>query len=163
MNRKNLKNRIITALMGGSLLLVSSLHELSYLVVFVLIIFLSTKEFYKILKENGFNPNNKLGVFLSVLIFGAVYFYCSKNILWGVYFFLVPVLPIVCLSALYSSNNRQTLSNVSVTFFGILYISIPITLLNFIVFEEGQYNSIYLLATLFFLWISELYHIFLIK
>ena len=140
---------------GGSLLLLSALHELSYLAVFVLIIFLSSREYYKILVKNGFRPNFNLGVFLSVVIFVTTYFYASEKNLLGVHFILVPLLPLVCLSALYSSENKETLSNVSVTFFGILYISLPISLLNFIVFNDYGYNSIYLMATLLFLWTSE--------
>ena len=155
MNKANLKRRVLTGMLGGSLLLLSALHELSYLVVFVLIIFLSSKEYFKILINNGFRPNYNLGVFLSVIIFVTTYFYASKESLIGVHFVLVPILPLVCLSALYSSNNNETLSNVSVTFFGILYISLPISLLNFIVFNEYSYNSIYLMATLLFLWNSE--------
>ena len=155
MNRANLKRRILTGMFGGSLLLLSALHELSYLAVFVLIIFLSSREYYKILAKNGFRPNFNLGVFLSVVIFVTTYFYASEKNLLGVHFILVPLLPLVCLSALYSSENKETLSNVSVTFFGILYISLPISLLNFIVFNDYGYNSIYLMATLLFLWTSE--------
>ncbi|MEL0008682.1 MAG: phosphatidate cytidylyltransferase [Flammeovirgaceae bacterium] len=155
MNRANLKRRIITGMFGGSLLLLSALHELSYLAVFVLIIFLSSREYYKILAKKGFRPNFNLGVFLSVVIFVTTYFYASEKNLLGVHFILVPLLPLVCLSALYSSENKETLSNVSVTFFGILYISLPISLLNFIVFNDYGYNSIYLMATLLFLWTSE--------
>tara|TARA_B100000945_G_scaffold273846_1_gene236947 strand:+ start:2628 stop:3458 length:831 start_codon:yes stop_codon:yes gene_type:complete len=155
MNKANLKRRVLTGMLGGSLLLLSALHELSYLAVFVLIIFLSSREYFKILINNGFRPNYNLGVFLSVIIFVTTYFYASKESLIGVHFVLVPILPLVCLSALYSSNNNETLSNVSVTFFGILYISLPISLLNFIVFNEYSYNSIYLMATLLFLWNSE--------
>tara|TARA_B100000287_G_scaffold328100_1_gene312569 strand:+ start:3174 stop:4004 length:831 start_codon:yes stop_codon:yes gene_type:complete len=155
MNKANLKRRVLTGMLGGSLLLLSALHELSYLAVFVLIIFLSSREYFKILMNNGFRPNYNLGVFLSVIIFVTTYFYASKESLIGVHFVLVPILPLVCLSALYSSNNNETLSNVSVTFFGILYISLPISLLNFIVFNEYSYNSIYLMATLLFLWTSE--------
>ena len=155
MNKANLKRRVLTGMFGGSLLLLSALHELSYLVVFVLIIFLSSREYFKILVNNGFRPNYNLGVFLSVIIFVTTYLYASKESLIGVHFVLVPILPLVCLSALYSSNNNETLSNVSVTFFGILYISLPISLLNFIVFNEYSYNSIYLMATLLFLWTSE--------
>ena len=155
MNKANLKRRVLTGMFGGSLLLFSALHELSYLAVFVLIIFLSSREYFKILINNGFRPNYNLGVFLSVIIFVTTYLYASKESLIGVHFVLVPILPLVCLSALYSSNNNETLSNVSVTFFGILYISLPISLLNFIVFNEYSYNSIYLMATLLFLWTSE--------
>ena len=155
MNRANLKRRVLTGMLGGSLLLLSALHELSYLSVFVLIIFLSSREYYKILSNNGFRPNYNLGVFLSVVIFITTYFYTSNESLIGIHFVLVPILPLVCLSALYSSDNNQTLSNVSVTFFGILYISLPISLLNFIVFSDYNYNSIYLMATLLFLWTSE--------
>ena len=155
MNKENLKHRILTGLFGGVILFFSALNEWSYLIVFVIVIFLSSKEYYKILDENGFNPNKYLGVFLSVLIFIATYLYASYKELWGFYFILIPILPIVCLSALYSSNNNETLSNVSVTFFGILYISIPISLLNFIVYNNGEYYSVFLLATLFFLWASE--------
>ena len=155
MNRANLKRRVLTGMLGGTLLLLSALHELSYLSVFVVIIFLSSREYYKILSNNGFKPNYNLGVFLSVVIFVTTYFYTSNESLIGIHFVLVPILPLVCLSALYSSDNHQTLSNVSVTFFGILYISLPISLLNFIVFSDYNYNSIYLMATLLFLWTSE--------
>ena len=155
MNKENLKNRILTGLFGGTLLLLSALYEWLYIIVFVFVIFLSSREYYKILYENGFSPNKYLGVFLSVLIFITTYLYTSYKVIWGVYFLLIPILPIVCLSALYSSNNKETLSNVSVTFFGILYISIPISLLNFIVYNDGEYDSVFLLATLGFLWASE--------
>ncbi len=155
MNKANLKRRVLTGMLGGSLLLLSALHELSYLAVFVLIIFLSSREYFKILRNNGFRPNYNLGIFLSVIIFVTTYFYASKESLLGIHFVLIPILPLVCLSALYGSNNNETLSNVSVTFFGILYISLPISLLNFIVFNEYSYNSIYLMATLLFLWASE--------
>ena len=155
MNKENLKNRILTGLFGGTLLLLSALYEWLYIIVFVFVIFLSSREYYKILYENGFSPNKYLGVFLSVLIFITTYLYASYKVIWGVYFLLIPILPIVCLSALYSSNNKETLSNVSVTFFGILYISIPISLLNFIVYNDGKYDSVFLFAMLGFLWASE--------
>ncbi len=155
MNKKNLKRRILTGMLGGTLLLLSSLHEASYLIVFVLIIFLSSREYYKILSENRFRPNYNLGVFLSVIIFITTYYYARQDSLLGIHFVLIPILPLVCLSALYSSDNKETLSNVSVTFFGIVYISLPISLLNFLVFYDYGYNSIYLLATLLFLWTSE--------
>ncbi len=155
MNKKNLKRRILTGMLGGTLLLLSSLHEASYLIVFVLIIFLSSREYYKILSENRFKPNYNLGIFLSVIIFITTYYYARQDSLLGIHFVLIPILPLVCLSALYSADNKETLSNVSVTFFGILYISLPISLLNFLVFYDFEYNSIYLLATLLFLWTSE--------
>jgi phosphatidate cytidylyltransferase len=129
--------------------------QYSYLLIFIAIIFFSSKEFYRILQENNINPNNYLGTFLSVLIFISTFIYASQNSIWGVHFLLVPILPIVCLSALYASGNRDSLSNVSMTFFGIFYISIPISLLNFLVFESGEYEYIYLVSSFVFLWTSE--------
>lgn len=155
MNKKNLKNRVLTGMVGGSLLLFSTLNEWSYLIVFVIIIFLSSREYYKMLSENGFNPNYNLGIFLSVIIFISSFLYASRESLIGIHFVLIPILPLVCLSALYSSNNKETISNVSVTFFGILYISLSISLLNFIVYTGSEYNSVFLIATLLFLWTSE--------
>ena len=155
MDKTNLKYRFLTALFGGSLLIFSTFHELSYLLAFLVIIFLSSREYYGILKENDYRPNDFLGVFLSVLIFITSYLYTSQGELWGIYFLLVPILPIVCLSALYSSKNMDAIKNVSVTFFGILYISLPLSLMNFIVFEGGVYNSIFLLSIFIFLWASE--------
>ena len=155
MNKSNLKNRVLTGMVGGSLLLFSTLNEWSYLIVFVIIIFLSSREYYKILSKNGFNPNYNLGIFLSVIIFISSFLYASRDRLIGIHFVLIPILPLVCLSALYSSNNKETISNVSITFFGILYISLSISLLNFIVFTDSEYNSVFLIATLLFLWTSE--------
>ena len=155
MNKTNLKHRFLTALFGGSLLILSTFHELSYLLAFVVIIFLSSREYYRILKQNNYRPNDILGVFLSVLIFITSYLYSSNGEMWGIYFILIPILPIVCLSALYSSKSKDAIKNVSVTFFGILYISLPLSLMNFIVFEQGSYDSIFLLSVFIFLWASE--------
>ena len=112
-------------MLGGSLLLSSTLNEWSYLVVFVIIIFLSTREYYKILSENGFNPNYNLGIFLSVIIFISSFLYASKESLIGIHFVLVPILPLICLSALYSSNNKETISNVSVTSVSYTHLTLP--------------------------------------
>ena len=107
MNKTNLKHRFLTALFGGSLLILSTFHELSYLLAFVVIIFLSSREYYRILKQNNYRPNDILGVFLSVLIFITSYLYSSNGEMWGIYFILIPILPIVCLSALYSSKSKD--------------------------------------------------------
>ena len=136
-------------------MILSTFHELSYLLAFVVIIFLSSREYYRILKQNNYRPNDILGVFLSVLIFITSYLYSSNGEMWGIYFILIPILPIVCLSALYSSKSKDAIKNVSVTFFGILYISLPLSLMNFIVFEQGSYDSIFLLSVFIFLWASE--------
>ena len=53
MNKDNLKRRVLTGMFGGSLLLLSALHEVSYLAVFILIVFLSSREYFKILGSNG--------------------------------------------------------------------------------------------------------------
>ena len=156
MDKKNFLQRLITGLLGGGLLLFCSIYsQYSYLLIFIAIIFFSSKEFYRILHKNNINPNNYLGTFLSVLIFISTFIYASQNSIWGVHFLLVPILPIVCLSALYASGNRDSLSNVSMTFFGIFYISIPISLLNFLVFESGEYEYTYLVSSFLFLWTSE--------
>ena len=88
------------------LLFCSIYSQYSYLLIFIAIIFFSSKEFYRILKENNINPNNYLGIFLSFLIFISTFIYASQNSIWGIHFLLIPILPIVCLSALYASGRR---------------------------------------------------------
>ena len=153
--KKNFLKRIFTALLGGGLLIFSSLNQWSFLAIFILIIYFSSTEYYRILKENKSNPNKYLGIFLSVLIFVSTFVYVAFGTEWLIYYLLIPILPFICLSALYTKNNKESLSNVSLTFFGILYISIPISLLNFIVFDTGVYDNKFLLTSFFFLWTSE--------
>ena len=153
--KKNFLKRIFTAVLGGGLLIFSSLNQWSFLAIFILIIYFSSTEYYRILKKNKSNPNNFLGIFLSILIFVSTFIYASFGSQWLIYFLLIPIFPLICLSALYTKNNTESLSNVSLTFFGILYISIPISLLNFIVFDSGIYDNKYLLTSFFFLWTSE--------
>ena len=78
MDKKNLLQRMITGSLGAGLLLFSSMYsQYSYLLIFISIIFFSSKEFYRILKENNIKPNNYLGTFLSVLIFISTFIYDS--------------------------------------------------------------------------------------
>ncbi len=153
--KNNFLKRIFTALLGGGLLIFSSLNQWSFLAIFILIIYFSSTEYYRILKENKSSPNKYLGIFLSVLIFVSTFVYAAFGTEWLIYYLLIPILPFICLSALYTKNNKESLSNISLTFFGILYISIPISLLNFIAFDTGVYDNKFLLTSFFFLWTSE--------
>lgn len=89
------------------------------------VVLFAQKEYYAISEHMGLHPGFKVGMCGSVCLIFSIYF--------GLFIFSLPLLPIVALSfaflAIFSSylvRGRDPLVNIAMTFFGIVYLAIPI-------------------------------------
>tara|TARA_E500000331_G_scaffold4585_1_gene4492 strand:- start:456 stop:1277 length:822 start_codon:yes stop_codon:yes gene_type:complete len=147
--------RLLTGLFGSGLLLISILNPWTYFVIFLVILISCLKEYYFILRDNGFRPFSFLGFIIGSYLFTLSFLVSAKLIPSTYYISLLTIFPIICIVFLYIKNLSNSLINLSLSFAGIIYIALPFSILNLITFKTGYYSYDDLLLILIYTWVSE--------
>jgi len=151
----NLQQRVITGLLGAVLMVTGMVYSAwSFGILFFLITVLATHEFYKLVKLDGNNPLHWLGSIVSGLVFGGTYWVASGNLETKYLTLIFPLLSLVFLIKLYAKEQKPFV-NIAFTFLGIIYVAFPLSLLNFIAFENQIFNYQIVSGCLFLLWGSD--------
>jgi phosphatidate cytidylyltransferase len=151
---KELSKRSISGLLFASVLVGAvAIGSWTFALLFLVFSVFILREFYQLAKATGVSPQKKLGLVIGGLIF-ILSFLHVKGIITanpiGIYlalFFVVPVFE------LYRAK-KNSLENIAVTLFGIIYVTFPFSLYNLIVFPDFPHNAKYtpqLLIFVFFL------------
>jgi phosphatidate cytidylyltransferase len=152
----NLTQRVIVAILGV-IVIISAIYwqAWSYFVVFLLIAFLSIREFYKLVGLDGYLPLTFWGTMSGMLIFTFT-FLVQMGIIEPVIFYLVfPFSFIIFFIKLYKKSDVKPFTNIAYTFLGILYVAIPFSLLHIIAFSTGSYKFELVTGILLLTWASD--------
>lgn len=152
----NLTQRFVTGILGAAGIIAGVVvSEWTYLAIFFIICFFSLREFYKLAGLDGMVPQKTFGSICGVLVFCLSFFIESGSLSDRYYFLIFPAVSFIYLIKLYKKSERKPFTNIAFTFLGILYVAVPISLLNVAVFENGQYNFEIIFGCLFILWASD--------
>lgn len=151
-----LTQRIITALIGSTILLTSIwFNEWTYFVVFFLICMFACLEFYKLLGLDGNLPLKTYGTLNSLFIY-VLTFFISRGSLSSEYYYLIFIsLSAVYLIKLYIKKDKHPFTNIAFTFLGIIYVGVPFALINMAIYFDGVYRYEILIGILFILWAND--------
>jgi phosphatidate cytidylyltransferase len=154
----NLIKRLITAAVCLILIIGCLLSgKYTYFLISFTINLSALYEFFKIVPGKNIDPVKYLGI-----TFGAVLFILSFVISSGIfnnqlYLVLIPLVVSVFIFELFR-NKANPVINTAVTLLGIIYISLPLSILNYFVFPAGNaYEYAYgiLLAYLILIWTND--------
>jgi phosphatidate cytidylyltransferase len=154
----NLVKRIITAvlcliLIIGCLLL----GEYTYFVISFAINLIALYEFYKIITVNTISPNRYLGLASGSILFILAFLVSSGIFDEKLYLVMIPLLLAVFIFELFRKRVNPA-ANIAITILGIVYISLPLSILNYLVFPAGgtsEYSYRILLAFLILIWTND--------
>lgn len=156
-NYSNLGQRVITALIGASVIIAGSVYSpWIYFVIFGLILGFSQMEFYKLSGLDGMLPLKSFGTFLGLVIFSLSFFIETGHMEDKYYFLIFPLASLVFFIKLYRKSDKKPFTGVAYTFLGIFYVAVPFAMLNvaaFAVDENFHYEII--IGSLFILWASD--------
>jgi phosphatidate cytidylyltransferase len=155
----NIVKRSITGIVYVVLMLAGvSLHPFIYAIVFGVLLFFTQKEFYQLMGKRH-NPCHKTaglitGILLFAICFGAVSgFIPQKSCL-----IFIPALIFVFIIEIFRDNDK-VIENSAVTITGLIYVALPFSLLNFIVFPgypvERLFNPQILIGIFFITWVYD--------
>ena len=131
------------------------IHPFVFAPVFGAILFLTQSEFYKISEHSNFSPQKAFGLALGLLLF-IICFLIANNIIPQFFIlFSIPFLFFVFIAELFRKSNNS-LKNSAITVAGLIYVALPFSLLNFIVFIETSASTVFypwiLVGILFIIW-----------
>ncbi len=139
----------VAVMLGGIVI-----HPFVFAVVYVVILFFTQSEFYKIYENAGYKPHKVFGLISGVSLFALFFLVASHVIPYIFILFAVPFIFFVFIAELLRTNNNA-IKNSSLTLFGLVYVALPFSLLNFIVFVPKMLGSStyypWILAGIFFI------------
>jgi phosphatidate cytidylyltransferase len=153
---KEIQKRSISGLLFATVLIGSIVFgPWSFALLFGLFSIFILREFYQLSKTAGISPLRNTGLFLGGCIFFLTFLSTMGVItgnLTGIYLAVLFIVPVI---ELYRAK-KNSMENVAVTLFGILYVIFPFSLFNFFVFpdypEAGQYDPKLLIILFILIW-----------
>lgn len=152
----NLTQRVIVAILGV-MVIISGIywHEWTYFAVFLIIVFFTLREFYKLVGLDGFLPLTFWGIMIGVFIYTFT-FLVQMNLMDLEWFYLIfPLGSITYFIKLYKKSDAKPFVNIAFTFLGILYVTVPFSLLHVIAFSMGSYQFELVVGILLLTWASD--------
>ncbi len=154
----NFIKRLITATLSiiliiGSLLLGKYTYGLVVFAVNLIALF----EFFNTISGRNLSPGKYTGITFGSVLFISTFIVSSNVAGSGFYLVLIPLGVLVFIFEIFR-NRPDPLINIAVTFLGIIYISFPLSVLNYLVFYPGnisEYTYSILLGYLVLIWTND--------
>jgi phosphatidate cytidylyltransferase len=154
----NLAQRILTAIVGISLVLAAVLYgEFSFLLLLLIIVVLGTMEFYRHLEHDGVHPQQLPGVLLAASPFIAPVLSSGLGIALNLLPIILALPYLIFIRELWTKAEKP-FTNIGMTLLGAIYISFPLFLFYLFAFqgnEPGSYHAFNILGYFFILWAGD--------
>ncbi len=114
-------------------------------------------EFFNIISNKNLYPVKYLGITFGSGLFIISFLISSNTVSSQFYLILIPLAVSVFIFEIFR-NNPDPLINIAVTFLGVIYISVPLSFINYFVFPAGkmhEYTYSVLLAYLVLIWTND--------
>ena len=140
---KKLITRTITGIVFVLVMLTAIMaSQYSYALLFLLILIGSITEYISLFRQSDVKPNRFLSYTISIIFFLTTYLIAGGII--GIKYFLslLPLLLIIMAAELYRKQEKS-IENIATTIFSIIYLAVPLSLINFLVFPEFSNGNFY--------------------
>jgi phosphatidate cytidylyltransferase len=152
----NLTQRIITGILGSAAVITGiCVSRWGYFVLFLFLAVATLNEFYKLLKSEQIFSERLFGIVSGSACF-IISFLIQSGVMHQKYFLTIfPMLAVVFIIKLYKKSETKPFTNVAFTLLGLVYIALPLSLINFIAFHNGDYHYEMILGMLLILWATD--------
>ncbi|WP_180327173.1 phosphatidate cytidylyltransferase [Labilibaculum manganireducens] len=150
-----IKRTLSAAIFAIVLIAGITLHPIGFLVVFLGITLLGTFEFYKLAKKANSTPQCYTGMFAAGILFLACFAntYLNNSGIFLLFAVTVVMIPII---ELYRKKENPFV-NIAFTLLGLLYVALPFSLLNYMVFpfNSHQFHYEIILGVFVMIWAND--------
>ena len=152
----NLTQRVIVAIIGVAIIISAIYWQAwSYFAVFLIISFLSLREFYKLVGLGGYLPLAFWGTLSGMLIYSFTFLVQMQLVSPKIFYLIFPFSSIIYFIKLYKKSDVKPFTNIAYTFLGIFYVAVPFSLLHIIAFCTGSYQFELVTGILLLTWASD--------
>jgi phosphatidate cytidylyltransferase len=154
LHTRTISGLIFAIVLTGAILLGSYSFGLLFLIISVF----ALREFYTLSREAGFSPQVYPGLFTGAMVFILSFFIAKQSLPYNAFVYVLPVFYAFPVYELFRKK-KNPIANLSLTGFGVIYVSIPFSLLNFVGFHEIggviEYHYELLISLFLFVWASD--------
>jgi phosphatidate cytidylyltransferase len=156
----NFNERLLTGILFVIVLLGSIYQsELASSILFFVIILLCQREFYGFFKASEVKPQSLVGVLGGLGFFLASAIAFQTKLTFNTLFLIIPLIFIIFVFELFRNRN-EPIANIGLTILGVIYVSVPFTLLHQISYYSNfQFGNVYkydlLIGYFFILWAND--------
>jgi phosphatidate cytidylyltransferase len=154
----NFIKRLITAAVCIILIIASLiLGKYTYGLILFTVNLAALYEFFSIISYKNISPARYSGIIFGSVLFILSFLISSDIVSSQFYLTLIPLAVLVFIFELFR-NKPDPFINIAFTFLGILYISVPLSIINYIVFPSGNlsgYTYSILLGYLILIWTND--------
>lgn len=148
--------RIITAIVGVGILLSALVYsQWTYMIVFLLISLLSVHEFYQLGKGSGRRPFMIWGLLTSAALFSLTFLMGTENYVFEYFLVFLAMLSSIFGIAIFRKNKENLVTCISYSVLGIIYIALPLAMINLLAFPDGTYHFALVIGLLFCQWAND--------
>jgi phosphatidate cytidylyltransferase len=152
----NLQQRIIAGSLGAALIIAAAWYsEWTYFLVFMVLCFLTQREFYTLAGLDGILPLKFWGLFTGLSMYTLTFFVMQGYLPMQYLALLFPLASLIFFVKLYKKDVKKPFTNIAYTYLGIIYVAVPFALLHKCVYIRGEYSYQIVLGMLFLLWASD--------
>jgi len=133
--QRTLSGVILIAAVSGALIF----SQFTYILLFLVILTAGLLEFFQMMAYKDLRPHTEFGIVIGIFLFISSYLQ-AKNIMdEKIYILTIPIFAGLFISEIYRKE-KHPFDNLGNTFLGIIYIAIPISLVNYLVIKGGQHD-----------------------
>lgn len=137
-----------TGVVIGSLIL----SEYSFGLLFLFVLIIGLKEFFSFFKNAEISPNFLLSMLVGCSIFVTFFLIGTGLLPKAAYYCLIPIFLLIFIAELYRKK-LFPFENMAAGILGIIYIAMPLSMINLLVFSDDHvYNPSLLLALFAIIW-----------
>jgi len=141
---KNIFKRSITGLIYIILLFVALFGgKITYGLFFLLVTFAAMNEFYVLTGKTNVSAQKYAGILAGGVLFTIAFIYFSGYGTWKLLLFPLLFLPVFFIIELFR-NKDKPFENVAFTILGIVYVAVPLAIMNSFVFSEYAGEIVYI-------------------
>lgn len=153
----NFTQRVVTGLTGAVILMTAlSWSEWGYFICFLLVVVISQLEFYKLVGLDGMSPLKFWGTFTGLSVFVLSFLIERGSVNTNFYYLIFPIACGTFFIKLYKKSDKKPFTNIAFTLIGVIYIALPIALLNISTFVMGQYSHEIIIGLILIFWASDI-------
>ncbi len=134
------KGAITGFLFVGVLLLAITTNKYTLAALFYIISMAGLYEFYRLMEKVGFKPKKSIAMFVASIIYGIIAIYSFGAFSFSYLLFIFPLLVSLVALELFRKS-EYPVTNIAFSVMGILYVVIPLSILNFFAYDTTFYNE----------------------
>lgn len=153
-NLSNFQQRLLTGVLGSAVFITGLWYsQWTYLVITSILINFCLWEFYHLIKKAG-DPQLYLGMIASNFIFYTSFGVALNLVPFHYLVIIIPLIGLIFFTELYRKK-EQPFTNVAFTLLGLVYVSLPFSLLHFVTIQAATYEWIIVLGCFLLIWTSD--------